>query len=199
VDSPRYIGAADGGVLLVSEQAFPGRVGRCTLPCTSGLDVVAPAESLPWFVASADDGFYWTTLVPNGGNIRANDGDASTPVDLVSGRFVVQIEVHGPEVLFAERGNGVKAVLRDGGTVRRLLDQGADTSRFAIDGNDVYFSDEVVAGRILRCNVNGCGDAGASFATAQDYPHAIAVDKTSVYWTNHATVSGAGAIVRLVK
>jgi len=196
--APQFVGLADGGVLLVSEQAVPGRVGRCTLPCTSGLEVVAPSEGLPWFVSAEGDAFYWATLIPNGGNLRGQADLASAPVDLVAGHTVRQVEVHGSEVLFAERGAGVKAVGRDGGATRKILDTSTDTERFAIDGNQVYFGDQIALGSIFHCAVSGCGDAGATLATGQDHPHAVAFDQTSVYWTNSG--SGAnGSVVRVAK
>jgi hypothetical protein len=197
--SAHFVGLIDGGVLIFAEETIPGRVGRCTLPCTSALDVIAPSEGLPEFVAAEGDAFYWSTLVPNGGNLRAKGDLASAPADLVPGRFVRQVEVHGPEVFFAERGVGVKAVTRDGGVVRKLLVQPTDTERFAIDGDNVYFGDQIMVGSIFHCPVNGCGDAGATLATGQDHPHALAFDKTSIYWTNNGTDSTTGSVVRIAK
>lgn len=196
---PEFVGLADGGVLLISEATVPGRVGRCTLPCTSGLDVLAPSEGLPGFVASEGDAFYWSTLIPNGGNLRAKPDLASAPSDLVGGRFVRQVAVHGSEVLFAERGTGMKAAARDGGAVRKISGEITDTERFALDGDDVYFNDAVTLGRVLRCNVTTCGDAGTVLAATQDHPHAIATDKLSVYWTNTGSSAVGGSVVRVAK
>jgi hypothetical protein len=196
--APEFVGLLDGGVLLFSEQSNGGRVARCTLPCTSGLEVVAPSEGFPQFVASDGTAFYWSTLIPNGGNLRGRDDLASPPRDLVSGRFVRQVEVHGAEVLYAERGSGLRAIPRDGGLVRKISEQTTDTQRFALDGDDVYFNDEIALGRILRCNVASCGDAGVAVAASQDHPHAITTDKASVYWTN-AGSSGTGSVVRVAK
>jgi hypothetical protein len=197
--APEFVAIVDGGVLVVSEAVFDGRVGKCTLPCTSGLDVIAPAEGLPSFVAVEGDAAYWATSVPVGGNLRGKDDLVSAARDLATGRVVQQVAVLGPDVLFAQRGSGLWEVARDGGAPRKLMVAATDTSRFALDGNDVYFSDEVTAGRILRCNVASCQDAGAVIAKAQDHPHAIAVDAVSVYWTNTGLTAPSGSIARVAK
>ena len=198
LDSPQFVGLADGGVLLFSEGAFDGRVGRCTLPCTSGPDFVAGPESFPKYVGSASGAVYWSTLIPAQGNLRAVLDGASPATTLVSGPSVQQIETRDDEVIFAARGSGMKALPRDGGTVRRLYEQQTQTDRFAIDGTVVYFSDTVSVGRMLSCDVAGCGDAGTTIASTQSRPYAVVVDKTSIYWTNLGD-GNAGSIVRLAK
>jgi hypothetical protein len=196
---PQFVGLADGGVLLVSEQSITGRVGRCALPCTAGLDVLASSEGFPNYVASDGTAFYWSTLFPNGGNLRGKDDSASPPKNLVTSRFVQQVEVHGAEVLFAERGVGLKALNRDGGVARRIFEPTTDTARFAVDGDDVYFSDQIAMGRVLRCTITGCGDGGAVLAATQDHPHAVTFDATNVYWTNAGTSALGGSVVRVAK
>lgn len=193
--SPQYVGIADGGVLLFSEGTFSGRVGRCTLPCASAPEFVATAEGFPKFVAADDGSVYWSTLVPGGGNLRSGVG---VPTTLVSGQAVQQVEVNGGEVLFAARGSGVKGVPTAGGTPRRLYEPLTQTERFAIDGTLVYFNDSTSSGRILRCPLVGCGDGGVTIAAGQARPYALAVDKTSIYWTNFGD-GNAGTIVRLAK
>jgi len=199
LSSAEFVGLADGGVLLVSESFVGGRVGRCTLPCTGGLDVIAPSEGFPSFVAGEGDSYYWATLIPNGGNLRGKNDLISPPTDLVTGRFIRQVDIHGAEVLYADRGGGMRAISRDGGAVRQIFGQPTETDRFALDGEDVYFGDALSGGRVLRCNVTACGDAGAVIAGSQDHPYAIATDKTSIYWTNAGTSGAGGGVVRVAK
>ena len=183
LDSPEYVGLADGGVLLFSEFGFNGRVGRCTLPCTSGPTFVAGPESFPKFVAASSDAVYWSTLVPGPGNLQASLGGGAATT-LVPTQAVQQIVVKGNEVVFAQRGSGVKAIARDGGPPRRIYEPFTQTERFAIDGTVIYFNDSSTAGRILQCPLVGCGDAGTTVASDQKRPYAVVVDETSVYWTN---------------
>jgi hypothetical protein len=194
--APGFVGIADGGILLVSESTNPGRVGRCKLPCTSGLDVVAATEAFPQYVATAGDDLYWSAIIPGPGNLRAKLDNAGGPQTFASSQPVQQVEVSGGEVFFAVRGNGIKAVPRDGGPARRVSDF-TQTDRLALDGTFVYYNDSLSLGRILRCPVTGC-DAGTTIASSQIHPHAIVIDKTSVYWTNTGDGT-AGTIMRIAK
>jgi hypothetical protein len=200
--APQFVGLADGGVLLFSELAFDGRVGRCTLPCTSGVTFLAAGEGFPGFVASDGDALFWSTIVPSGGNLRAKEDAGGVPTTLVAGQSVRQVEVRGAEVLFAN-GAGLRAVARDGGAVRKIFELPATPiERFAIEGNVVYFNDQLSVGSIQRCPVVGCADAGSVvLAASQAYPHAVVIDEKSVYWTNSGDpINGAGgAIVRVAK
>jgi hypothetical protein len=194
--APGFVGLADGGVLLVSESVDNGRVGSCKLPCASGLDFVASSEGFPSYVATGEGAFYWSTILPGGGNLRARLDDASAPRTLVPSQQVQQMELTTNEVLYAVRGVGIKAVPRDGGSVRRVFDF-SQTERLAVDGTVVYYNDSVPLGRILRCPVAGC-EAGTPIASSQIHPHAIVIDKTSVYWTNVGD-GNAGTIMRIAK
>jgi hypothetical protein len=196
--APAFVGLMPGGVLVFSEGGFDGRIGRCTLPCASGPTFVSGPESFPKYVAASGNAVYWSTLIPGLGNLRTVldvPGDAST---LVAGPSVQQIETRGTEVVFAARGSGMKAVPLDGGTQRRLYEELTQTERFVVDGTAVYFSDTTSLGRIMSCDVTGCGDAGKTLASTQLRPWAIAVDKSSIYWTNLGD-GNAGTIVRLAK
>ena len=170
-------------MLLFSEGAFAGRVGRCTLPCTSGVEVVAGSESFE--ARGGENGaVYWPTIDVARSNLRRLLDGASGRNTLATDTSVQQMEVNGGDVIFAARGSGVKAVPRDGGATRRLYEPLTQTERFAIDGTVVYFNDSVTLGRILRCDVAGCGDAGTTLASSQNRPYAVVVDKTNIYWTN---------------
>lgn len=199
MSSPGYLALADGGVLVVAETLFNGRIGRCTLPCTSGVTFVTGPEGFPKFVAVDGESFYWSTLTPPPGELRGKLDDASPPFSVVSTQATQQIAINGAEVLFAARGSGIRAVPRDGGAVRRVYDPNVQSERFAIDGTTIYFNDvQAATGRILRCPIVGCGDAGTTMASLQAKPNAIAVDKTNIYWTNRGD-GNEGAIMRLAK
>lgn len=199
VRSPGFLAVTAGGVLLTSESAFDGRVGRCTLPCAGGLTYVTGAQSFPQFVAAEGDSVYWSTIIPGPGNLRGKADNAASEVTLVPTQAVQQMAVSGSEVVFAARGSGVKGVPRAGGTIRRLYEPNTQTDRFALDGTQVYFNDSQPAtGRVIRCALAGCGDAGTTMASLQARPNAIVVDKTSIYWTNRGD-GNTGTVMRVAK
>jgi hypothetical protein len=199
MNSPGSLALAASGELLVSESMVGGRVGRCTLPCAAGLTFVTGGEGFPRFVAAEGEGLYWSTLIPVPGNLRGKVDNASAETTLTSAQTVQQVAVNGSEVVFAVRGSGVKGVPRGGGAVRRIFEPLTQTERVALDGDGVYFNDtKITTGRILRCPLVGCGDAGITVASLQASPNAIVVDKTSVYWTNRGD-GNVGTVMRLAK
>jgi len=53
---------------------------------------------------------------------------------------------------------------------------------------------------VRKCAASGCGGRPMTIASGQDFPSAIAVDATSVYWANAgdgAIMHGDGTIMKL--
>jgi hypothetical protein len=70
------------------------------------------------------------------------------------------------------------------------------SSAYAIahDATTLYWSLYEPAGKVLACTLAGCA-MPTVLGALQDLPSAIAVDDSSVYWTN----SGGGAVMRVMK
>lgn len=199
LDSAGFMSVDDAGTLFVVEGFVGGRVGRCAPPC-AGLDVVAPNEGYPLYAAGEGDSVYWSTLIPNGGNLRSRNAGAAAPSTLVPSRPAVQVAVVGADVIYVERGVGPLAVSRDGGTARRLFNGSAQSERLTINGGIVYFGDATSnAGRVLGCSVGGCGDAGTVLATNQSFPYSLVADAVSVYWTNMGENDAGSSVMRVAK
>ncbi|MBX3186413.1 MAG: hypothetical protein KF819_05325 [Labilithrix sp.] len=200
LESPAFIGLAGADTLLVTEFVFDGRVGRCTLPCASGaLDVIAPAEGFPKLVTVDGDAYYWSSLLPGPGAVRWRENATSSPTTLIPGLTVEQVAVVGDEVLFAQRGSGVKAAPRDGGAIRRIYEPFTQTERFALDDGGIYFNESLDVGRIVRCPLFGCADAGTSVAINQIRPYTIVVDDKRVFWINQGKDNAGGGVHAIAK
>jgi len=65
-----------------------------------------------------------------------------------------------------------------------------------VDGTNVYWTDEVASGTVMKVAVGG--GTPVTLATGQDHPYGIAVDATSVYWTNvGSSVEYSGSVMKV--
>jgi hypothetical protein len=199
---PGFVGLSGTNKLLIAESTSNGRVGRCTLPCAGGLDdVIAPTEGFPVYAADQGDDVYWSTILPAGGEVRARPGINGAPVTIKTSAFATEVAVVGQEVLYIQLGKGPVAIPRDGGAIRRLSTTDSQSERLVVDNGIVYFNDAAgsTGGRILSCEVTGCGDAGGVIATNQIRPYALAVDTKSLYWTNNGDSDAGASVMRIAK
>jgi hypothetical protein len=82
-----------------------------------------------------------------------------------------------------------------------LLDGLSLPTAIAVDGATVYFTEEGTtdvsgqtaagAGRVARCAAGGCNDKATAVAGYVNHPLGIAVDATSVYWTDFGSATDA--------
>lgn len=206
LSAPAHMRVVDAGAgnarLLVAEGIFDGRIVSISLSgaAFTAAAVVATAEGFPSYVTGLDDDVYWDALLPGPGNLRASLASGA-PATLRAATVAREIQVTANEVFYAELGQGVQAMARDGGAWRRVSPS-AQVQRLAVDDAYVYFNDSTGAGpgRVLRCPRAGCEDAGVEVvAGSQLVPMALATDDVQLYWTNRGESGAGGGVMRLVK
>ena len=151
-----FVAVQDGGTLLFTELSGR-RVGRCTLPCGASFETVAADESFPLRATAAGDTVAWSTLDPGrGGVVRAKIGDGA-PFDLKTQATPYAVAIAGEEIIWAQLGGGLRAILRDGGSpVRALTSNGLQTSFMVVRDENVYFTDSrETTGAVYRCALSG--------------------------------------------
>ena len=185
----------ESGVLLFVESSIDGRIGRCPLPCNGVFEIVASGETLPLRAAQSGDVVAWSVIT---NNVRIKVGDAAAFSVPTNNGFTTGIAVSGGLVYAEEHNLGPIVVPTDGGPRQRLTASDFSFSEeLTLDEANVYFTDTVDNGRVVRCARTGCGDSGVPLATNQSRPRGIAVDEKSVYWVN--TGGSVGRVMRVAK
>jgi hypothetical protein len=92
---------------------------------------------------------------------------------------------------------GVSSIPRIGGTVKSIA-PGISPAGLAVDATYLYWTDNA-AGTVMKAPL--AGGPAVTIASSQNYPYAIAIDNTNIYWTNNggtvmkAPLSGGTPIV----
>jgi hypothetical protein len=143
----------------------------------------------PWAVAVDSSSLYWTDASAGQINKIGKTGGAVTP--LATGVNPYGIVVDSSNVYWIEgtatAGSGhVKKVSINGGTVTTLASgmssQYSSVQAIAIDSSSVYWVDQQ-GGTVNKVDKNG--GSVTVLASGLSLPYSIAVDSTSVYWTEN--------------
>jgi hypothetical protein len=158
-------------------------------PCIGklGCEVIAAGQAGPYGIAVDGTGVYWANIgtAPRyvDGAIMKLDAAGNAPTALAAGergpRFVALDESN---VYFTNYyGWTVRKVPKTGGTVVTIA-QGSSTRGIAVGGGNVFFANGSAMGTIARVSVMG-GNV-EMLAAGQASPMALAIDATTLFWTN---------------
>ncbi len=186
----------------------PGQVTKCPLTgCGSSATLVAAGQASPSAIAVDASSVYWANV---------DDGTiVSCPLSGCGAPMVLAKGPPGPRGLAID-GLNIYWTNPMAGTVNKCALTGCNAATLlatdqnfpdaiTVDASAVYFTttggdlvDEIGVGSVVRCPLDGCGAGGSRpqvLGSGQKGPRSIAVDATSVYWTN----MDDGTVIRVQK
>jgi len=177
-----------GGCGILCSATLPSvascKAGRCLITLASG-------QTGPSGIALDDTSVYWTNCTSPGSVMKVpKSGGTATRLD--SGElgpigYPAAIGVSAGTVYFIEIGLSHLWTVSTGGGANTIIARGADSNTLALDATNVYWL-KSASGDVLRMPVSGT--TPTPITSGQSNPWGIAVDATSVYWTNFNNATG---------
>jgi len=133
----------------------------------------------------------------SGGTIERAPLDGGSPMRVTSVDTATALALAGTDVYFAAGYVLMKAPLAGGPATALCTAAGAPVDAVAVDDTNVYFTSYSVVYEVPRA-----GGAPTAIASNQGAPNALAVDATSVYWTDGTSWppppgGGGGQVMKL--
>jgi hypothetical protein len=142
-----------------------------------------------------DTNVYWTDFTRGSGFLMKMPLNGGTPVPIVTNQ-------DGPHGLAIDKthiywtnydGGQVKRASLSDGTITSIADGQAHPDTLALDDTFVYWTNSVDnSGTIMKAPLDGSSPPVA-IVTDQNWPYAVAVDKTNIYWT----VTHGGLVMKM--
>jgi hypothetical protein len=175
-------------------------VRRCAKTgCGNNPTVLASNANGLWGIAVDDTVLYWAVVHDSdGGSVMRCATSSCSPVVLSAGNTPQAVALNGAVVAWAETwaGNIVVADKLNYAN-RTIVATGQDAFGMTIDETSAYWSSPESAGFTPNTIKMAPLDGGSStvIADSQNGPRNVAVDQTSVYWTNY----NSGTVMKVAK
>lgn len=203
-------GSSNSGNVCVGKSDDRLNCGKCGNEC--GAVALISDQVYPYDLRVDADNVYWTTqsaALGEEGLVMQMPLAGGEPIVLASGQTPGSLAIDAEHVYWTNTTDdgSVMSVPIGGGTVTTLAAHQPGPVSIAVDATNVYWTtltggacadDAEICypgGNVMKVSIAG-GDP-VTLASDQAHPSAVAVDATSVYWTNEANNIFEGAIMKI--
>ncbi len=181
--------ALDSDNVYWTNKAQPGSVMMCPVTgCPAGAVTIASNQGDPTSIVVRGDSVYWTasgdgTVMTK--PIRGSDAGAHVLASLRESPGSLAV-VSATQLFWTEPTRVARCELSGNRCATDPLTGGNEGSPTGLvsDGTDLFWGQNSQGGGIRTCPVSGCVPDPVTLASTQNAPSYVAVDATSVYWTN---------------
>jgi hypothetical protein len=195
-----------GGASSSSSSTSSGAGGAVSTACGTPIGIpetVAQAQGMPYWVAVDASSIYWSNFTEPGSNqgalmrVGLDGGAVTTLVPTGPGAEAIGAFTVGATGIYWTAVGSVMRAGLDGSGVTTLASGQSGPGGLAVDAHGIYWVNAGTpvssgdgdpapgTGSVMKANLDGSGLT--VLASGLDAPSSVAVDATSVYWTNQGT------------